>query len=93
MSKQKKLAFDALSRYGYRGGPSVLKVPPPKEPDWSWSTEKDQKVKNKNDDKDSSTESYEEQERTRAALAQREKLLHVKNKKREKRRNFFARRE
>ncbi|XP_072978588.1 uncharacterized protein [Typha angustifolia] len=68
--------YDALRRHGYKGGPSVLKVPPPKveekEQDWSWSTGK------QNDAKDKLIEeSYEDRERTRAALARGEKLLGV----------------
>ncbi|XP_072997104.1 uncharacterized protein [Typha latifolia] len=68
--------YNALRRHGYKGGPSVLKVPPPKveekEQDWSWSTGK------QNDAKDKVIEeSYEDRERTRAALAQGEKLLGV----------------
>ncbi|TXG63687.1 hypothetical protein EZV62_010681 [Acer yangbiense] len=43
-SRRKKsgaLDFEALKRYGYKGGLSVLNVPLPKEdvqPDWTWST-------------------------------------------------------
>ncbi|KAK9951043.1 hypothetical protein M0R45_006505 [Rubus argutus] len=40
-----KRDFEALRQYGYKGGPSILKVPPPKEldkdKDWSWSTDID----------------------------------------------------
>lgn len=98
MSRQKKLAFDALSRHGYRGGPSVLKVPPPKEPekepDWSWSTGKDRKTENKDGVKDGSTEeSYEERERTRAALVQGEKLLHVPTRKERENDKSFSQKE
>ncbi|XP_078160720.1 uncharacterized protein LOC144556102 isoform X2 [Carex rostrata] len=98
MSRQKKLAFDALSRHGYRGGPSVLKVPPPKEPekeaDWSWSTGKDRKNETKNGDKDGSAEeSYQERERTRAALVQGEQLLHVNTNKREREKESFSQKE
>ncbi|KAJ3673298.1 hypothetical protein LUZ60_006672 [Juncus effusus] len=82
ISRKKKLAFDVLSKHGYRGGPSVLKVPAPKEPekeqDWSWSTGKDQNTSQNNDD---DKESIEERERTRAALMQGEKLVHVQTKK------------
>lgn len=98
MSRQKKLAFDALSRHGYRGGPSVLKVPPPKEPekeaDWSWSTGKDRKNETKNGDKDESAEeSYQERERTRAALVQGEQLLHVNANKKEREKESFSQKE
>ena len=68
------MSYEALSRHGYHGGPSVLKVPPPRveeqEPDWSWST-------GKRSDADKDVESYEERERTRAAIVQGEKLLDV----------------
>ncbi|XP_073109713.1 uncharacterized protein [Elaeis guineensis] len=76
-SRKKKLggmSYEALSRHGYHGGPSVLKMPPPRveerEPDWSWST-------GKRSDADKDEESYEERERTRAAIDQGEKLLNV----------------
>ncbi|URD89350.1 KIP1-like protein, partial [Musa troglodytarum] len=69
--------FDALSKHGYRGGPSVLKVPPPrvedKEQDWSWSTGKGPDAS-----KSITEESFEERERTRAAVAQGEKLSSVR---------------
>ncbi|PNT75612.1 hypothetical protein BRADI_1g35604v3 [Brachypodium distachyon] len=66
--------FSALSRHGYRGGPSVLTVAPPKvEPNWTWSTGKDR------NDKEVLTESYEERERTRAAVTEGEKLIGVRN--------------
>ncbi|XP_006656271.2 uncharacterized protein LOC102705441 isoform X1 [Oryza brachyantha] len=77
MSKKKKpggVDFNALSRHGYRGGPSVLTVPPPKvEPNWSWSTGKDR------NEKEDQTESYDERERTRAAVTEGEKLIGVQN--------------
>uniref|UniRef100_A0A6V7QSQ4 Uncharacterized protein n=1 Tax=Ananas comosus var. bracteatus TaxID=296719 RepID=A0A6V7QSQ4_ANACO len=66
--------YEALSRHGYRGGPSVLKVPPPrveeKEQDWSWSTGRENNAKG-----NTAEESYEDRERTRAALAQAEEKL------------------
>lgn len=76
--KKKKVGaidYEALSKHGYHGGPSVLKVPPPRveeeEQNWSWSTGKDV-VERKN----STEESFAERERTRAA-AHGEDLLHV----------------
>ncbi|XP_021745835.1 UPF0690 protein C1orf52 homolog [Chenopodium quinoa] len=63
--------FEALSRHGYKGGLSVLKVPPPKEDpnrDWTWSTGKDRKKD------EESEESYKERQKTRAALADGEEL-------------------
>ncbi|PIA45014.1 hypothetical protein AQUCO_01700519v1 [Aquilegia coerulea] len=67
--------FEALNRHGYRGGLSVLRVPPPKEePNWSWSTGKDSGLDKETD------ESFEERQRTRAALDQGEKLMNVKTR-------------
>lgn len=70
--KSNVIDFDALKRHGYRGGPSVLKVPPPKEDDskrdWSWSTGKEKRV-----DK-GIEESYEERQKTREAISQGEEL-------------------
>uniref|UniRef100_N1QZK6 Uncharacterized protein n=1 Tax=Aegilops tauschii TaxID=37682 RepID=N1QZK6_AEGTA len=64
----------ALSRHGYRGGPSILTVAPPKvEPNWTWSTGKDR------NEKEVLTESFEERERTRAAVTEGEKLIGVMN--------------
>ena len=64
--------FEALKRHGYRGGPSVLKVPAPKEDDskqdWSWSTGKEKHV-----DKEIE-ESYEERKKTREAISLGEEL-------------------
>ncbi|XP_021744531.1 uncharacterized protein LOC110710520 isoform X2 [Chenopodium quinoa] len=63
--------FEALSRHGYKGGLSILKVPPPKEDpnrDWTWSTGKDRKKDQE------SEESYKERQKTRAALADGEEL-------------------
>ncbi|KAJ8547545.1 hypothetical protein K7X08_011131 [Anisodus acutangulus] len=51
MRKSKGVYFEALSRHGYNGRLSVLKVPPPKEPDqeqnWSWSSGKETREKEK----------------------------------------------
>lgn len=61
--------YEALSRHGYYGGPSVLNVPPPraKEPveqDWSWSGGK------RKGDTNHEEESYEEREQTRRAVTE-----------------------
>ncbi|KAL0925873.1 hypothetical protein M5K25_004247 [Dendrobium thyrsiflorum] len=91
--KKKKVGgidYEALSKHGYHGGPSVLKVPPPrveeKEQNWSWSTGKDGDER-----KDSTDESFAERERTRAA-AHGENLLHVQanlqSDKRDKKSSF-----
>ncbi|KAL3328491.1 hypothetical protein AABB24_035899, partial [Solanum stoloniferum] len=81
--KSKGVDFDALSRHGYRGGLSVLKVPPPKELDqeqnWSWSSGKETREKEKE-------ETYEERQKTRAALAEAEELVHARTQK--ERKNF-----
>ncbi|GLJ47908.1 hypothetical protein SUGI_1011500 [Cryptomeria japonica] len=69
--KKPIIDYEALSRHGYNGGPSVLKVPPPRpnepvEQDWSWSGGK-RKVDN---EKSQEEESYEERERTRHAVTE-----------------------
>ncbi|XP_043688363.1 uncharacterized protein LOC122639553 isoform X2 [Telopea speciosissima] len=79
-SKSNVIDFKALSEHGYRGGPSILNMRPPKEmddkePNWSWSTGKE-----KDADKDIE-ESYEERQRTRAALAEGERLTNVQTRK------------
>nr|CAB3468480.1 unnamed protein product [Digitaria exilis] len=81
MSKKKKTGgvdFSALSRHGYRGGPSVLTVRPQEESNWSWSTGKDC------DGKEDAHESYEERERTRAAVTEGEKLIGKEKRKRDR---------
>ena len=63
--------FEALKRHGYKGGLSVLKVPPPKEEpkqDWTWSTGKERSKDQE------SEESYKERQKTRAAIADGELL-------------------
>ncbi|CAA0828082.1 Unknown protein [Striga hermonthica] len=81
--KKKGIDFEALSRHGYKGGLSVLKVPAPKEPEkeqnWSWSTGKD-KQQQKGGEKEEEEESYEERMKTRAALASGERLLNVQTR-------------
>ncbi|KAL5561723.1 hypothetical protein UlMin_031470 [Ulmus minor] len=69
--KSSGVDFEALKKYGYKGGPSVLRVPPPKEAekqDWSWSNGKEKREAKE------SEESYAERMKTRAALAQGEAL-------------------
>lgn len=69
--------FEALNRHGYRGGLSVLKVPPPKvveEQNWSWSTGRESGANQETD------ESYEERQRTKAALTEGEKLMNAKTR-------------
>ncbi|KAL4200218.1 hypothetical protein AMTRI_Chr03g148630 [Amborella trichopoda] len=66
--------FEALKKHGYKGGPSVLKVPPPRvnetiEQNWSWSDGKKYK--------DEGEESYDERERTRAAVEEGARLANV----------------
>ncbi|KAF8392342.1 hypothetical protein HHK36_022684 [Tetracentron sinense] len=78
---QKKgvIDFEALNRHGYRGGLSVLNVPPPKDmdkkQDWSWSTGRESGVNKETE------ESYEERQRTRDALAEGEQLMNVQTRK------------
>ncbi|KAG0464285.1 hypothetical protein HPP92_019927 [Vanilla planifolia] len=91
--KRKKLGsvnYEALSKHGYHGGPSILKLPPPKpkdnEQDWSWSTGKEG-----GRSKDSMEESFKEREETRAA-ARGEELqkmqANLQMEKREKKSSF-----
>ncbi|KAL3690755.1 hypothetical protein R1sor_004406 [Riccia sorocarpa] len=43
VGKKPELDFEALSRHGYSGGPSIMHVPAPKDqvdPNWSWSNGK-----------------------------------------------------
>ncbi|KAL2895809.1 UPF0690 protein C1orf52-like protein [Bienertia sinuspersici] len=62
--------FEALRRHGYKGGLSVLKVPPPKEEpkDWTWSTGRERTGDQENE------ESYKDRQKTRAAIADAEEL-------------------
>ncbi|KAK9027386.1 hypothetical protein V6N11_067222 [Hibiscus sabdariffa] len=87
--KQKGTAldFEALKRHGYKGGLSVLNVPPPKEkPDWSWSTGREssetREVK----------ESFEDRQKTRAAILDAEELANVQTRK-EKQNVSFSQKE
>ncbi|KAL9239689.1 hypothetical protein vseg_013988 [Gypsophila vaccaria] len=67
--------YEALKRHGYKGGLSVLKVPPPKDGgnrDWSWSTGREKTGGKTNDEE--TEESYKERQKTRAALADGEEL-------------------
>jgi hypothetical protein len=78
MSKKKKsggVDFNALSRHGYHGGPSVMTICLQEESNWSWSNGRDR------DDKEDAPESFEERERTRAAVTEGEKLVGVQNAK------------
>ncbi|XP_071738231.1 uncharacterized protein [Rutidosis leptorrhynchoides] len=77
--KSKGIDFAALSQHGYKGGLSVLKVPPPKEDDkdrdWSWSTGKETRGANEPE------ESYQERQKTRAALLEGEQLTHARTQR------------
>ncbi|KAL5053791.1 hypothetical protein RYX36_034473 [Vicia faba] len=61
--KSAPINFEAHKRYRYKGGPSVLKVPPPKEDDtkkyWSWSSGKEKCINKE------VKEMYEERKKTR----------------------------
>ncbi|KAK8936646.1 hypothetical protein KSP39_PZI012277 [Platanthera zijinensis] len=88
-SKKKKpggMDYEALSKHGYHGGPSILRVPPPrveqKDQNWSWSTGKEGDEAKKIS---TTEESYSERERTRAA-AHGEELLQLD--RREKKTSF-----
>ena len=86
--KQKSavIDFEALKRHGYKGGPSVLKVPRPKEDDtkqdWSWSTGKE-----KRDDK-RIEESYEQRQKTREAISLGEQLPTAQSRNEKKNLSF-----
>ncbi|XP_028762178.1 UPF0690 protein C1orf52 homolog [Neltuma alba] len=88
--KSKAIDFEALKRHGFKGGPSVLKVPPPKEgdkeQDWSWSTGQERR------DNKEVEESYEERQKTRAAISLGEQLSTVQTQ-REKKNISFSQKE
>lgn len=83
--KSRGIDFEALSRHGYKGGLSVLKVPPPKEPeqeqDWTWSTGKETRPKEEE-------ESFNERQKTRTSIAQGEELVDVQTHKDKKNLSF-----
>lgn len=84
--KSSVIDFETLKRHGFKGGPSVLKVPLPKEgsdlkQDWTWSTGKERRV-----EKDE--ESYEERQKTRAAIHLGEQLSTVQTQKEKKNISF-----
>ncbi|CAI9107786.1 OLC1v1007229C1 [Oldenlandia corymbosa var. corymbosa] len=72
--KKRELAFKALAKHGYKGGPSVLEVPLPAEPDeekdWSWSKGEENRSKE-------TEETYEDRLKTKAALLEGEQLENV----------------
>lgn len=73
--------FETLKRHGYKGGLSVMSVPPPKdgrEPDWSWSTGKESRRSGE------AEESYQERQKTRAAIQEAEQLTNVQTRKEKK---------
>ncbi|KAH7837347.1 hypothetical protein Vadar_012829 [Vaccinium darrowii] len=84
--KSKVINFEALSQHGYKGGPSILGVPPPKETDqekdWSWSTGKESRATNETE------ETYEERRRTRDAIIEGEQLTNVQTQKEKKNFSF-----
>ncbi|KAE8009759.1 hypothetical protein FH972_006177 [Carpinus fangiana] len=73
--------FEELKRHGYKGGPSVLRVPPPRrewednKEDWSWSTGKESRETKETE------ESYAERQKTRAAIIYGEQLASVESRK------------
>ncbi|CAL5425214.1 unnamed protein product [Camellia sinensis] len=82
--KSRGVDFEALSRHGYKGGLSILGVPPPKEvdQDWSWSTGKESRATQKTE------ETYEERQRTRAAIIEGEELTNAQTQKEKKNLSF-----
>ncbi|GAV78382.1 hypothetical protein CFOL_v3_21850 [Cephalotus follicularis] len=78
-------SFEALRQHGYKGGLSVLSVPPPKEDvkqDWSWSNGKE------NREATEVEESYEERQKTRAAVVDGQQLANVHTRKDKKNLNL-----
>lgn len=72
--------FEELKRHGYKGGPSVLKVPPPKDlddkkQDWTWSNGKEKRETKELE------ESFVERQKTRAAIAYGEQLANVETRR------------
>ncbi|XP_022731835.1 uncharacterized protein LOC111286227 [Durio zibethinus] len=85
--KSAALDFEALKQHGYKGGLSVLNVPPPKEkPDWSWSTGKESRETRE------VKESFEDRQKTRAAILDAEELANVQTRK-EKQNVSFSQKE
>lgn len=83
--KSKVVDFEALRRHGFRGGPSVLSVPAPKEPekqDWSWATGKEKREAKEVE------ESYQDRQKTRATIAQAEELVNVQTRQDKKNMSF-----
>ncbi|GLT80337.1 hypothetical protein SLA2020_517810 [Shorea laevis] len=83
--KQKSGAvdFEALKQHGYKGGLSVLGVPPPEEkPDWSWSTGREGRETREVE------ESYEERQKTRETIVAAEQLVNVQTRKEKKNQSF-----
>lgn len=77
--------FDALRRHGYKGGLSVLNVPPPTDDtpqDWNWSTGKEHREVKEVE------ESYEERQKTRAAIMDGEQLMNARTAKDKKNLSF-----
>lgn len=80
--KSGAIDFETLKQHGYKGGLSVLKVPPPKvevDQDWSWSNGKTNSKEIE--------ETYEERQNTRRTLAEAEQMANVQTR-REKNASF-----
>ncbi|KAI9181619.1 hypothetical protein LWI28_016790 [Acer negundo] len=90
-SRRKKsgaLDFEALKRYGYKGGLSVLNVPLPKEdvqPDWTWSTGREHREGKE------SEKSSEEQQKPGAVVM--DKTWKDQEKEKEKKNVSFSQKE
>lgn len=83
--KSGAIDFEALKRHGYKGGLSVLKVPPPKEdvtPDWTWSTGREHREAKVLE------ESSEEQQKTRTAVAVGEQVTNFQTQKEKEKKNL-----
>lgn len=76
-----------MKQHGYKGGLSVLNVPPPKEkPNWSWSTGRESSENRE------VKESFEDRLKTRAAILDAEELVNVQTRK-EKQNVSFSQKE
>lgn len=83
--KSSGLDFEALKKHGYRGGLSVLKVPPPRDetkPDWTWSTGQDHRQKTREVEEES------KEERQQKPVVGREKLTEAQAEKEKNKKNL-----
>ncbi|XP_027096244.2 uncharacterized protein [Coffea arabica] len=90
--RKKGIDLEALRRHGYKGGLSVMGVPPPREAvdekqDWSWSRGLETRAKE-------TEETFTDRQMTRAAILQGEQLLpNAASTARDKRELSFSQKE